>query len=199
MDGADIRRELLAMAEQDIRVRSELAADGSLFKGYHPRMQAVHDANAARLAEILDLHGWPGQSLVGADAAEAAWVIVQHAIAHPGLQRRALVAIEAAVAEGEAPAIHAAMLEDRIRCLERRPQRYGTQFDWDAAGEMSPLLVDDAAAVDARRRALGLPSLREDTLARRKSLATSGERQPEDWTARRQEMEEWCRRVGWRR
>jgi hypothetical protein len=57
MDGADIRRELLAMAEQDIRVRSELAADGSLFKGYHPRMQAVHDANAARLAEILIFMG----------------------------------------------------------------------------------------------------------------------------------------------
>jgi hypothetical protein len=29
------------MAEEDLRVRAELAADGSLFQGYHPRMQAV--------------------------------------------------------------------------------------------------------------------------------------------------------------
>jgi len=31
--------ELLAMAHEDLRIRSELASDGSLFEGYHPAMQ----------------------------------------------------------------------------------------------------------------------------------------------------------------
>jgi hypothetical protein len=35
---AALRQELLAMAEEDQRVRAELAADGSLCQGYHPVM-----------------------------------------------------------------------------------------------------------------------------------------------------------------
>ena len=46
---------------EDHRVRAELAADGSLFDGYHPRMRAVHEANAERLAAILSERGWPGE------------------------------------------------------------------------------------------------------------------------------------------
>ena len=61
MDWSQLRHELLAMAEHDLTIRTELAAAGSLFCGYHPRMQAVHDAHAARLAAILAAHGWPGE------------------------------------------------------------------------------------------------------------------------------------------
>jgi hypothetical protein len=68
-DWATIRRELLEMAAEDGRVRAELAADGSLFQGYHPRMRAVHDRHAARLAPILATHGWPGERPVGEDGA----------------------------------------------------------------------------------------------------------------------------------
>src|SRR5687767_1335772 len=85
-----IRLELLAMAQEDRKVRTELAADGTLFEGYHPRMREVHDRHAARLARILDDHGWPTEPRTGPDGAEAAWLIVQHAIACPALQRRAL-------------------------------------------------------------------------------------------------------------
>src|ERR1043165_1783960 len=111
----NLRRELLAMLEEDLSVREELAAEGSLFDGYHRRMQAVHRRNAARLAEIIEQYGWPGRGLVGDDAARAAWMIVQHAISEPDLQRRVLVLIKEAAASGEAPLWQAAMLEDRIR------------------------------------------------------------------------------------
>jgi hypothetical protein len=37
-----LRAEPLGMAQEDSRVRSELATDGSLFDGYHPTMQEVH-------------------------------------------------------------------------------------------------------------------------------------------------------------
>src|SRR5262245_53637982 len=87
---AEVARELHELADRDQRVRAELAADGSLFKGYHPRMEAVHRENAARLASILEELGWPTEALVGSEAAEAAWLIAQHAIGAPGLQRRAL-------------------------------------------------------------------------------------------------------------
>src|SRR5262249_54218490 len=105
-----LREELVAMAAEDQRVRAELAADGSLFDGYHPRMAKVHDKNAARLVEILGQHGWPGRSLVGEDGARAAWLVLQHAIGHPGLQRRGLELLRKAAARGEVPAVEVAML-----------------------------------------------------------------------------------------
>jgi hypothetical protein len=196
---SDIRRELLAMAEEDRRVRTELAADGSLFDGYHPRMRAVHEANADRLASILREWGWPSEPHVGPDAAKAAWMIVQHAIGRPALQREALEALRLAADCGEVPAIQPAMLEDRVRTLEGRPQRFGTQFDWDESGALNPLPVEDPAGLDQRRRTLGLEPIDETTRARREAAAAEGERPPSDWSARRRSMDEWLREVGWRR
>jgi hypothetical protein len=198
LDWAELRRELLVMAEQDLRVRAELATEGSLFDGYHPRMQAVHDAHAARLEAITDAVGWPGESQVGRDGAAAAWLIVQHAIARPAVQRRAPTALQAAVARGTAPALQGAMLEDRIRTFEGRPQRYGTQLDWDASGELSPLPIEDPAGLDARRRSVGLGPLAAALVDQRRAAAEAQERQPAEWVARQREMEAWLRAVGWR-
>ena len=78
-----LQDELVATAEEDQRVRAELAADGSLFGGYHERVKAVHDENAARLVEIINRHGGPGRGLVGEDGARAVWLVLQHAIGHP--------------------------------------------------------------------------------------------------------------------
>jgi hypothetical protein len=57
---APLRERLVAMIAEDERVRAELAADGSLFQGYHPRMAEVHHHNATELATIIAAHGWPG-------------------------------------------------------------------------------------------------------------------------------------------
>jgi hypothetical protein len=141
-----IGEELLEMAAEDLRVRAEVAADG--LQGYHPRMRAVHDRHAARLGQILAEHGWPSERQVGVDGAQAAWLIVQHAIGQPEFQRQALSTLSAAAARGEAPAWQAAMLEDRIRTFEGRLWRYGTQFDWDSAGQLSPLPIEDRAGLD---------------------------------------------------
>ena len=94
------------------------------------------------------------------------------------------------------------MLEDRIRTFEGRPQRYGTQFDWDEHGRLSPLPLEDPAGVDARRRAIGLGPLDQDIRRRRAATArgrgTRAERPPANWAARQREMETWLRQVGWR-
>src|SRR5947209_4067064 len=142
---AALHDELLSMAAEDRRVRAELAAEGSLGDGYHPRMEEVHRQNAARLKEVIEEHGWPGRSLVGEDGAHAAWLVLQHAIGEPALQRRGLELLREAVAAGEVPAVQAAYLEDRIAFFEGRPQRFGTQYDWDDNGEISPHPVEDVA------------------------------------------------------
>jgi hypothetical protein len=107
--------------------------------------------------------------------------------------------LEKAVAQGEAPAWQFAYLADRIRVLEGRPQVYGTSFDWDERGEMSPCEIEDAEHVDARRRAAGLPPLAESVRRQREAARETDERPPGDWNARRKQMDEWARAVGWRK
>ena len=190
-----IAAELIAMAEEDGRVREELARDGSLFHGYHPRMQTIHDRNAGRLAAIIDAHGWPGKPVVGEQAAHAAWLILQHAIAHPALQRRGLDLVKN---EADADPIETAMLEDRIRGFEGRGQVYGTQFDWDAAGEMSPLPIENPEGVDQRRASIGLGPLEAAITDHRAAVARGPEKPPADWDRRRRDLQAWLKRVGWR-
>jgi hypothetical protein len=185
-----LRAELLAMDAHDQAVRAELAADGSLFQGYHPRMAAVHDANAARLREIIGEHGWPTTALVGPDGTKAAHRIAQHAINHPDFMRECRTLIEAASERGEVPREQFAYIDDRIRVFEGQPQRYGTQWQCGPNG-LEPCSMDDRIAVDRRRRELGLPSLDE---MRRES----GERlSAEEIERKRSEELAWRRRVGW--
>ena len=187
------------MARLDRRTRAELAASGDLFDaGYEPRMAGVHERNARRLRQVIESVGWPGTDLVGPDGAEAAWLILQHAIAAPDLLRRALPLLEAAAREGNADPAHAAMLEDRIRFFEGRPQRFGTQLDWDAEGNLSPGDVDDPRRLPERRLAVGLPPLDEQVEEARRRAASEGERPPADRQAYARARDAWAARVGWR-
>jgi hypothetical protein len=157
---ASLRDELLRMDEHDQAVRAELAADGSLFDGYHPRMAAVHDENAERLRAIILEHGWPDEALVGEDGAHAAWRIAQHSINHPAFMRECRQLVDEASANGLVPRWHFAYLDDRVRVYTGMPQRYGTQWR-DGPHGAEPFPLDEAATVDELRAELGLPPLAE--------------------------------------
>ena len=191
-DGAELRRTLLALAAEDARVRAELVAEGTLFDGYHPRMEAVHRHNAEVLAAALDRHGWPGARLVGADGADAAWLIAQHAIGEPAFMRRCLAALEVAAARNDVPRWQPAMLEDRIRVFEGRLQRFGTQLQVAGDGTVHPHPIEDSDGVEQRRRAVGLEPLAE-RLAKSERVPP-----PKDRDAYEREYEAWLRSVGWR-
>src|SRR5436305_9398076 len=98
------------------------------------------------------------------------------------------------MAQGEVPALD----EDRIAIFEGRPQRLGTQYDWNEQGELAPWTIEDEAGVDERRREVGLPPLAENTRGIREGTTREGEKPPEDWKERHRQFEEWCRKVGWR-
>jgi Family of unknown function (DUF6624) len=195
---AALRDRLVGMAAEDERVRAELAASGELFVGYAPRMAEVHRRNAEALAVIVDHHGWPGHSLVGPDAAAAAWQILQHSIGNPPLLRRCLPLLRLSAAAGDIEPARVAYLEDRISVLEGRPQRYGTQHDWDDDGQLSPSTLEDPARVDAYRAAVGLGTLSGATAALRERARREGDSAPPDIEQRRAEQRAWARAVGWR-
>ena len=195
----ELIRQLLFLERRDRETRARLVSDGALFNGYAPEMERVHVENAAELEAILDTEGgWPKRSSVGADGCRAAWIVTQNAISRPAFQRRCLGLLRDAVARGDAPALHAAYLEDRIRFNEGRPQRYGTCLDWDEGGRLSPGELEDQGNVDQRRREVGLPRLAEGLRKAEAQALREEAGPPGDIGRRRREQEEWARRVGWR-
>lgn len=192
----DLRLQLLAMSERDLTMRERLAKDGSLFDGYHPEMQAVHEQNAAALDALIRRHGWPTTAMVGDDGAEAAWLIAQHAISLPDFCRRGLAELQRAAEAGAVPKWQPAYLEDRIRFLEGRPQLYGTSFDWDYQGLMSPTPIEEGESVDERRAAIGLAPLAEATARHRAD--SQREPRPADIGQRQADMDVWAHKTGWR-
>lgn len=189
---------LVAAARRDLDTRTRLAASGELFNGYHPEMEAVHDENAALLTRVFDDIGWPGRREYGDDGAGAAFLILQHAIGHPDLQRRGLTLLLDAIPEGQANPLDVAYLSDRISIFEGGAQTFGTQFDWDANGQLSPATVRDPETLDERRASVGLPPMAETIAHMRANAAAEGDTAPADLAERRAAYDAWARKVGWR-
>jgi hypothetical protein len=155
-----LRRELVSLLETDLRVREELLAANQLGGPYHPRMEAVHIANAAQLRELIAKHGWPAEDIAGKDGAEAAWLIAQHAIGEPQFMKQALELVRACGEQGRAPLWHAAYLEDRINLYEGRPQRFGSQYiDDPRDGLPRPWTLANPEDVNELRASVGLAPL----------------------------------------
>lgn len=115
-------------------------------------------ARTRRLAEIIEEHGWPTQSLVGKDGATAAWVIAQHSDQDVEFQERALELMRGAVEDGEADPTELAYLEDRVATNHGEPQIYGTQISC-VDGEAVPGPIADEEIVDELRAEAGLEPL----------------------------------------
>lgn len=154
--------ELVTMMTEDQRLLQKLFDSGELpSEFYHPRMKALHEQNASRLKEIISVHGWPGASLVGEEAAKAAWLVVQHSVSDTEFMAECVSLLEDAIAREDAAGWQLAFLQDRLLTLSGKPQCYGTQFDIDENGWPTPFPTEDSATLNERRARLGLNSIEE--------------------------------------
>lgn len=155
-----IAAELLEMAEADQRMRVRFLADRNAWD------VTVDQVNTARLKEIVAEIGWPTVSMVGAEASSAAWLLAQHAPDDLEFMQRCLELMRQA-APGEVKLSNIALLDDRVRIIQGRPQRYGTQFR-DLGNGWEPFPIEDPERVDERRAAMGLDTVAEDVARVRK-------------------------------
>lgn len=111
--------------------------------------------------------------------------------------KKCLQLLEDAVAIKQGNPMNLAYLSDRINTFEGKEQLYGTQFDWDEKGEMSPKPIDDMYNVNKRRKSIGLITLQEQTELMRKQVRNENRFPPEDFESREKEIYEWRKAVGW--
>lgn len=157
-----LREEILSMAEADQLVLQQLAESGELGTvEYHPRVREVHEKNTKRMKAIIGEYGWPGNDLVGPDATEAVWMVVQHSVLDLDFMKNCVPLLENAVKMKQAEGWHLAFLKDRLLTLSGRPQIYGTQFDRDENGWPVPYPIQNEDEVNEKRADLGLNTLEE--------------------------------------
>jgi hypothetical protein len=188
---------IIALYNADNALRTTLIERKQLSEGYHQAMQEIHNRNAEQLSVIMKEIGFPTIENIGEQAYKAAWIVIQHAIGKPDFMRQCAALLKQAVQEQKADAIDLAYLTDRIATLEAKPQLYGTQFDWDEYGLLSPYAVDDEVQVNQPRASLGLCTLAEQTSRMREQVKAEHQAPPENYYARKQEIHEWRRKVGW--
>ncbi|MNL04967.1 hypothetical protein D3C87_1255460 [compost metagenome] len=197
MDNKIISERIIELKNADLKLRNKLIQSKKLFEGYNEEMEKLHKQNAIILNEIINTIGYPTIDKVGKEASEAAWLIIQHSIGSPDFMKRCVEQLQNAVKENQADPINLAYLTDRIATLEGNPQLYGTQFDWDEKGNLSPNLFDDLQMVNQRRQSIGLNSLEEQTEIIRNRIIQENQLPPEDFEKRKQKALEWRRKTGW--
>ena len=163
-DWPAIQSELEAMYKTDQALRSDFTkmltearakgvdVDKAAREIIWKKINEQDRANQKRVAEIVDTHGWPANSKVGAQAATAVFLIVQHA--DLDYQQKYIEKMREAVATGEAAKQQLALLEDRVLIRQGKPQRYGSQVDNRNGVGLHP--VEDPDNLDKRRATMGL-------------------------------------------
>ena len=197
MDYKSIADNLIEMQNADLACREKLVQNGQLGEGYNEEMKELHEKNAKILNNIVDTIGYPTIDKVGIKANEAAWLIIQHSISQPALMKKCAALLKSAVRENKASPQNLAYLTDRIAVFEEKLQLYGTQFDWDENGNLSPNPYDNLNKVNERRKSIGLNTLEEQTELIRIRAKNENQSPPKDLEKRKQEIEQWKKNVGW--
>lgn len=197
MGNKDISDKIIQLKNADLKLRNKLIEDGELGKGYNQEMEILHNRNAEILNKIIDVIGYPTIEKVGKEANEAAWLIIQHSIGQPDFMRKCVSLLKNIIRENDSIAVNLAYLTDRIAVFEDNPQLYGTQFDWDKNGKLSPNIFDDLIRVNQRRKSIGLNTLEEQTEIIRKRTKLENQSPPIDFKKRKQEVYDWKVKVGW--
>jgi hypothetical protein len=168
-----LEAELLKMGANDQKYRGVIEAEmikmsstgaskaSDEFIAAVKNQDEIDNRNIARLEEIIEQHGWPGKSLVGEEAGQAAFLILQHSDLIR--QEKYLPLLKEAAKKGEARPADVAMLEDRVLVRRGQKQIYGTQVHSgsETGGKLVLEPIEDEEHVDERRASVGLMPLRE--------------------------------------
>lgn len=127
---------------------------------YWHQIQRNDSINLSRTIKLLDSNGWISKSKVGT-ANQALFFVIQHA--SPDIINKYIALFETAANNNEIPKDLYAKMFDRQQMYLGNPQRYGTQRvrKDPSTKEMVLWRIEDPANVNALRKKMGLPPLKD--------------------------------------
>lgn len=162
----EIGVELVELAEDDQRyeqmvIRGEVPEGDDERVAFFAEKKLLMVERGDRCEAIFEEVGFPDYEMVGKDASDGFWLIVQHCDYNPEFQERVVKAMELAVLRGEADGEYLAYLTDRVLVNTGKGQMYGTQvkYKFDLARAYPKSSIEAPEGVDARRIAVGLEPL----------------------------------------
>ena len=119
---------------------------------------SIDKINRDRLKEIIIEFGFPTRQLVGKDAMQGIFLMIQHSDGDKEWQKKQLPNIERAVKRGDMDGQSYAYLYDRIKINGGEKQLYGTQFiNVDPINRKVELAdTEDVENLDRRRMEVGM-------------------------------------------
>ncbi|HQV67249.1 MAG TPA: hypothetical protein PLO48_10610 [Saprospiraceae bacterium] len=165
VENEKLQLELIKMYVNDQYVRSNLMTD--ILQKYNlSKDQVIIDSNGIntdernreRLKEIIAKYGFPTKKMVGKDAMNGVFFMIQHADGENAWQKSQLTNIKNAVKMGDLDSQSYAYLYDRIKINSGEKQLYGTQFaNVDAVNNIVELdKTEDIDNLDKRRMEIGM-------------------------------------------
>jgi hypothetical protein len=162
-----LRDELLAMLKQDqkeVRAQSKAykrAPKGASTKHSRGRLAVRSLERAERVMEILDEIGLPTIDNIGVDGSQAVSVLTIHS--RLSIMKKTLRLFEKCYEQDPSSIYHEAIpaLTDWILILERKKQRYGTQWMIGADGTFFLPQVENFKNINKLRAKYGLHRIRQ--------------------------------------
>ncbi|WP_417763488.1 DUF6624 domain-containing protein [Shewanella sp.] len=144
---SSLRQELKQMMELDQNtLRGKTGQD----------FETLRTKQANRVKEIVAEFGWPTVDMVGEEASQAAWIIVQHADDDKTFQQSMLQVMQPLALAGKINPANYAYLYDRTHS----PQLYGTQGKCEGTNFI-PFPVQDIKDIDSRRHEMNMTTAQE--------------------------------------
>ena len=114
--------------------------------------------NREKLQSIISEHGFPTKEMVGSEAMQAIFLVIQHADRDPEWQADQLPLIKNAVDAGDMEGQSYAYLYDRIQTKVSGAQLYGTQISSidPVTKEVILFEIENEESLDERRRKFGI-------------------------------------------
>ncbi|MBW3467858.1 DUF6624 domain-containing protein [Arthrospiribacter ruber] len=168
--------------DQDVRrkITTAIESGGQFDTTLMQEMERIDKSNQEWVTKHLQRHGWPKRSLVGDQASTAVFLVVQHAelptieAYYPQLQQLA--------DGGEANAVHAAMMQDRMLMYQGKKQIYGTQASGMLREDGSWVIwpVESPDSINEKRKQVGFLESIEDYAAMMNAVYNPKEALPVD-------------------
>ena len=157
-----VRTTLIKMLEKDQNLRGLLGVFD--FKRVDSLIHLNDLYNLKKMKLIIEKIGFPDKSKVGKDGSDATFILLSHLLNSGSNDeengKNLFPIIEKSVKNGQFRPFYYAILVDRQKGINKKPQIFGTYWEFDKSGKKVITEIANINFVEQRRAEIGLPSLR---------------------------------------